>query len=240
MGVIKENENPFADSEAEDDDDVFWEEDDRGVDEETGEIFDRPAKTDRPAAEEDDDDDLYDFDEDEGPRRERVKIFEKGDRIDYLAEGLTEAPYWSWSDEDGNWEIGTVFSGEIVKAKVVRAHEFKFKTAPVKRADKGVIYTVSQKEPTISPKGLKSSEWLITNASPAHISYALFKLMPQIGEMIHIEYEGLGKSSQGSPPRLFTVKVGERGAKPRVWRSGDMNSSGKQEGSAIKKRKKII
>ena len=235
MGVIKENENPFAENG--EDDDVFWEEDDRGVDEETGEIFDRPAKSDQPAVEEDDD--LYDFDEDT-PRGERVKIFEKGDRIDYLAEGLTEAPYWSWSDEDGNWEIGTVFSGEIVKAKVVRAHEFKFKTAPVKRADKGVIYTVAQKEPVVSPKGLKSSEWLITNASPAHISYALFKLMPQIGEMIHIEYEGLGKSSQGSPPRLFTVKVGERGAKPRVWSSSDMNSGSKQEGSAIKKRRKII
>ena len=236
MGVIKENENPFAEND--EDDDVFWEENDRGVDEETGEIFDRPAKSDQPAAEEDDDD-LYDFDEDT-PRGERVKIFEKGDRIDYLAEGLTEAPYWSWSDEDGNWEIGTVFSGEIVKAKVLLSGEFKFKSAAVKRAGKGVIYTIAQKEAVVSPKGVESSEWLINNASPAHISYALFKLMPQIGEMIHIEYEGLGKSRQGNPPRLFTVKVGERGHKPRVWSSSDMNSGSKQEGSAIKKRRKII
>ena len=235
MGVIKENENPFAEN-GEDDDDVFWEEDNQGVDEETGETLgsseDDPFGGDAPDSE---DDGLYDFDEDT-PRGERVKIFERGDRIDYLAEGLTEAPYWSWSDEDGNWEIGTVFSGEIVKAKVLLSGEFKFKSAAVKRAGKGVIYTIAQKEAVVSPKGIESSEWLINNASPAHISYALFKLMPQIGEMIHIEYEGLGKSRQGNPPRLFTVKVGERGAKPRVWSSSDS----KQEGSALKKRKKIL
>lgn len=267
MGFIKENENPFAES---GEHDVFWDEDDADVDEETGEIL-ASRKTgsfgeeDRTETSEDDDEGIYECDEGETASFGHVKIFGKGTRIDYLAEGLTEPPIppvrvrnrrvlidyfweaikepplWSWSDEDGNWETGTVFSGAIVEAKIVLPRETKFESADVKRSGKGVIYTVAQKNPVISPEGRKSSKWLITNAWPAHIAYALFKLLPQIGEMIHIEYEGLGRSSQGkNPRRLFTVKVGERGVKPRVWSSTNDTNSGKQEGSALKKRRKAL
>ena len=237
MATIKEAENPFAE---EDNDVDFWEEGAEEDEEVFADTKDTPFADSSDEDEEvfadtsEDDESLYDFDDESTPAR--VKIFEQGDTIDYFAEGLAEPPYWSWSDEDGNWEVGTRFTGVIVRAKKVPASHFKYKTAPVKRARFGVIYTVSTQEKIANPKGVKAQEWLVTNASPAHISYAFFKLLPQPGEFIQITYKGLGKATQGAPPRLFEVKVGRKGEKPRVWSSASDMSG--QAGGVFKERKK--